>query len=197
MVDLQQNNQATGSWLGRLADKIKGQPSAPPSPHPPGVAPEGYDHARLDTLTVRQVANIVANEDHDVEPGHSSDEHLQQSRIAQAHAVINGDLAYGPQRDQMVKTAPKEVTGKLENSEQYQRALDAARVAFQEHLAGKDPTGGRMYFNRRFTSSTLPREVGSEEVDVHQQFGPFQWGHRTVYTNSYDNPKRNPKPRGR
>ena len=185
------------SWLGRLADKLNHQPPPPSPPKAPEVAPEGYDHARINTLTVRQVANIVANENHDVEPGHSEKDELQRAKIAQAHAIINGDLVYGPERDKIVTTAPHEVTAHLENSEQYQQALDAARTAFKEQLAGRDPTGGRMYFNRRFTASTLPRKLGREEVEVHQRFGPFQWGNRTVYTNINDNPKSMPKRRGR
>lgn len=188
------------SWLDRQVDKIKGPLPPPPSPpKPPGLPPQVYDDMKIRDLRVRQVANIVANENHDVIPGNSTPEDLQQARIAQAHAIINADKRWGPNRGLpgYAPTASPEVTPSLSNSDQYRLALDAARTAFKADLAGHDPLSGRMYYNNRQTPSTDPRRLSRtspEEVKVFQQFGPFQAGNRAVYTLTYDNPKNMAKP---
>ncbi len=132
---------ASNSWVDRLIDHLTTlRPAAepPPAPAPPEMPPEAYDDMKINQLTVRQVANVVANEDRDVTPGTSSSEDLYQSKLWKAHAIINGDRTYGDQRDKQAGTASKEVDPELENSAQYQQALAAARQAFQEQLAGKD-----------------------------------------------------------
>lgn len=130
----------SGSWVDRLVDHLTTPRSAsepPPPPTPPGMPPEAYDDMKINKLTVRQVANIIANEDRDVTPGTSSPEDFYQSKLWKAHAIINADQRYGDRRDNLVGTAPKEVTAQLENSQQYNQALDAARQAFQEQLLAK------------------------------------------------------------
>jgi hypothetical protein len=181
-------------WLDRFLG-LDGPP-LPPRPSPPPVAPEAYDDAKLNILTVRQVANIIANEDRDVTPGKSSSEKLQQARIAQAYAIFNADRTNGNQREEVVGTAPKTVTGTLANSEQYKQSLDAARTAFQQQLAGNDPLGGRMWFNHRTNANTGPRHLGHEHIGVFKQFGPFQLGKHKIYTIIDENPKYMPKPKG-
>jgi hypothetical protein len=181
------------SWAKRLIDHLT-QPrdaTSPPSPPtPPGMPPEAYDRMKINDLTVRQVANILANENRDVLPGKSAPGQLPQAKVAQAHAIINADRAYGAQRAQKAQTADKEVNPALENSRQYQEALTVARTAFQEQLSDKDPVGGRMYFNNRPTASTNARQLGKEKVSVFgKPFGPFQRGGETVYTDIYENPK--------
>jgi len=195
----------SGTWADRLIDHLTTPRSAtePPSPPaPPEMPPEAYDDMKVNDLTVRQVANVVANEDHDVTPGTSSPDHFYQSKVWKAHAIINADRMYGDQRDNLVGTAPKEVTAALENSPQYQQALAAARQAFQEQLAGKDPTGGSMWFNNRPTPSTAPRVLdkrhpGTSTVGVNKVFGPFQLGNQTWYTDINENPNPMPKARTR
>jgi hypothetical protein len=182
------------SLVDQIADWISPQPPPPASPTPPPAAPEAYDDATINELRVRQVASIVANENHDVTPGKSSPEHSQNAKIAQAHAIINADRYFGPERNDRVHTAPNEVTPELENSPQYQQALDAARTAFQEQLAGKDRVQGRMWFNHRYNDYLGRRHLGDEYVDVAQHFGPFQLGNQTVYTAIDNNPKNMPKP---
>ena len=59
------------------------------------MPPEAYDDMKINQLTVRQVGNIVANENHDVTPGTSSQEELQNARIMQAHTIINADVSTG------------------------------------------------------------------------------------------------------
>lgn len=196
---------AGNSWVDRLIDYVTTPRSAtepPPPPAPPEMPPEAYDDMKINQLTVRQVANVVANEDRDVTPGASSPEDFYQSKLWKAHAVINGDRMYGDQRDDLVSTAPKEVTPQLENSPQYQQALTAARQAFQEQLSGNDPTGGRMWFNNRPTASTAARVLDREHPDgsavgVNKVFGPFQLGNKTWYTDINENPNPMPKARTR
>ncbi len=190
----------SGSWADQLVDHLTTPRSAtepPPAPAPPGMPPEAYDDMKANQLTVRQVANIVANEDRDVTPGTSSAADLRESKLWKAHAIINADQTYGDQRDALVRTAPKEVTPGLENSLQYKQALDSARQAFQEQLAGKDPTGGRMWFNNRPTASTglrnlNPNNPNAPKVGVYKVFGPFQKGNQNVYTDINEN--QNPMP---
>jgi hypothetical protein len=147
-----QGGEPSQAWAARLIDHLT-QPRSvnepPPSPTPPGMPPEAWDDMRVNKLTVRDLANIIANENRDVTRGKSSPEELQRAKIAQGHAVISADRMYGENRDHVVGTASKEVTPALENSPQYKQAQDAARTAFQEQLAGKDQINGRMFFNNR------------------------------------------------
>jgi hypothetical protein len=146
---------------------------------------------RIDELTVRDIANILANENRDVVPmaGRTTEEHLQNARIAQAHAIINADRMYGFARLDFIKTAPNFVTTALANSQQYRRALDAARTAFRQQEAGENPIDNRMYFHNRFDENTGPRQLGRELVPMHVRFGPFRHGQRTVYTVIDENPR--------
>jgi hypothetical protein len=182
----------------RALDKISPQPqmsSRAAALNAPGQPPEVYDDMKVNHLRARQVANVVANENRDVTHGESTPEELQRAKVAQAHAVINADEMYGSQRQKRVKTASADVAPELANSGQYQQALDAARTAFQEHLSGKDPLGGRMLFNNRSNPSQRPRLVGDEYAQPHgEPFGPFQRGKEKVYTQIYNNPKNMAKP---
>jgi hypothetical protein len=75
------------SWADQLVDHLTTPRSAtepPPAPAPPGMPPEAYDDMKVNQLTVRQVANIVANEDRDVTPGTSSADQLKQSKLWKA-----------------------------------------------------------------------------------------------------------------
>lgn len=184
-----------GSWVDRLVDHLTTPRSAtepPPRPRPPGMPPEAYDYMKVNNLTVRQIANIVANENHDVTPGKTPPEELQRAKLFQAHAIINADRTYGSQRDDLVRTAPKGITAALEHTAQYKQALDAARTAFEQQLSGNDPTEGRMWFNHRKDAGTYPRHFKYEDLPVFRQFGPFQLGSETRYTIIDDNPKKMP-----
>lgn len=86
------------SWADRLVDHLTTPRAAtepPPPPAPPGMPPEAYDDMKINQLTVRQVANVVANEDRNVTHGASSAEDFYQSKLWKAHAVINGDRTFG------------------------------------------------------------------------------------------------------
>lgn len=180
------------SWVDRLIDHLTTPRPAsepPPPSAPPEMPPEAYDDMKINQLTVRQVANIVANENHDVTRGTSSPEELQNARPMQAHTIINADRRYGLNRGQRAHTAPSDVTPELENSPQYQQALSAARTAFQQQLSGYDPTGGRMHFNNRNSPSTGLHRIGRSLVAPYgKPFGPFQLGSKPVYTDIYENP---------
>jgi hypothetical protein len=202
---LADQSSSGGSWADRLIDHLTTPRSAtepPPPPAPPEMPPEAYDEMRINKLTGRQVANIIANEDHDVTPGTSSPEDFYQSKLWKAHAIMNGDRTFGDARLGQAKTASSEVTPELENSAQYREALKAARQAFQEQLAGKDPTGGRIWFNNRPTASTRPRVLNEKDpehstVGVNRVFGPFQLGNNPVFTDINENLNPMPKPRTR
>jgi hypothetical protein len=182
-----QTGGGSDSWVDRLVDHLTA----------PGMPPEAYDDMKVNKLTVRQVANVIANEDRDVTPGISSPEQLQESKLWKAHAIINADRAFGDNRQNRVHTAPSEVTAELANSEQYKQALAASRTAFQQQLAGQDPTNSRMYFNNRFNENTGPRQLGTERQGMVKRFGPFQYGQRPVYTVLFENLKGDPQPRRR
>src|SRR6266566_3837550 len=136
----------SGSWADQLVDHLTTPRSAtepPPAPAPPGMPPEAYDDMKANQLTVRQVANIVANEDRDVTPGTSSAADLRESKLWKAHAIINADQTYGDQRDALVRTAPKEVTPGLENSSNTNRRSIPHGRHFRNNLPEKtQPAAG-------------------------------------------------------
>jgi RHS repeat-associated protein len=161
----------------------------PPPPPAPGVPAFAFDQARINTLTVTQVAGIVFNENRDVFPGDSTPQQLQEAKTAQAHAIINGDRALGADRPQ---TASTKVSKAQKESAQYQQALTAARSAYQEAGVGKDPTGGRIYYNNRFEPQKDnlhdPRKGDNHLVqDVFHVYGAFTVGGGKVWTIIYDN----------
>jgi len=161
---------------------------APPPPPTPGVPPQVYDDAHVNNMTVRQVANVVANENRDVTPGTSTPQALQEAKTAQANAVMNADYQYGGNRQNVAPTAPATVTNQLANSPQYQQALQAARTAFVQQNLGTDPTGNRVFFNNRWNNSTAPRTIGNQQQTVFKQYGPFSVGGGNVWTLIYNNP---------
>lgn len=152
------------------------------------MPPQAFDDAHVNNLTVRQVANVVANENNGVTPGTSSPQTLQQAKTEQGNAVMNADYQFGANRQNVVPTAPTTVSPQLANSPQYQQALQAARTAFQQQATGTDPTGNRVFFNNRFNDNAGPRTIGNQQQTVFHQFGPFTVGGGPVYTLIYNNP---------
>ena len=158
---------------------------APPAP---SVPPQAFDDAHVNNMTVRQVANVVANENRDVTPGTSSPQALQEAKTAQANAVMNADYQYGANRQNVVPTAPATDPNHLANTPQGQQALQAARTAFVQQGTGTDPTGNRVFFNNRFNDNAGPRTIGNQQQTVFKQYGPFTVGGGPVYTLIYNNP---------
>ena len=158
---------------------------APPAP---GVPPQAFDDAHVNNMTVRQVGNVVANENRDVTPGTSTPQQLQDAKTAQANAVMNADYQYGANRQNVVPTAPATDPNHLANTPQGQQALQAARTAFIQQNTGKDPTGNRVFFNNRWSDSTAPRTINGHQQTVFQQYGPFSVGGGNVWTLIYNNP---------
>jgi hypothetical protein len=173
------------------------------APPPPGVPANAFDQHKIKSLTVQQVAGVILGENgsgaYKVEPlpGRSTAEDLKKAKIAQAHAVINGDRQLGVNRPQ---TAGWQTTEAQRNTPEYQQALEAARAAYQEDNLGIDPSGGRTHFNNRFEGDVGEHEeflrkdrvvrdnnghaVGLQKVnDVH---GPFTVGGGRVWTLIYD-----------
>jgi hypothetical protein len=82
----------------RALDRISPQPqmrSRAAALEAPGQPPEVYDDMKVNHLRVREVANIVANENDGVTHGQSTPEELQKAKVAQAHAIINADKKWG------------------------------------------------------------------------------------------------------
>ena len=165
-----------------------GTTPGPPTIAAPSVPPFAFDQARINKLTVQQVAGVVFNENRDVMPGESTPEQLQAAKTAQAHAVINGDRMYGNKRQARVGTAPWKVSNNLKQSAQFQQALAAARTAFQEDNLGIDSTGGRVYFNNRFEGTDLksPRVSNGQSQNPFHTYGPFAVGGGKVWTVIFD-----------
>ncbi len=188
------NRDPDGHWcvlgVGTTCDKnIPPPPKLPPPPKvDQNVFRAGFDNLRVNQLTVRQVADVVANESRDVRVGTSSTAALQEAKTAQANAVMNADQMFGSLRMQRVHTAPATVTPQLTNDPQYQEALNAARLAYEQQMTGQDPTGGRMFFNNRYNDYLGPRNLGGQQLNVFSHYGPFVWGSQNVYILIYDNP---------
>ena len=97
-------------------------------------------------MTVRQVANVVANENNGVTPGTSSPQALQEAKTAQANAVMNADYQYGANRQNVVPTAPATVSTqgagppfplqKTREGAPFLRILCDGRTDAENHLGG-------------------------------------------------------------
>jgi RHS repeat-associated protein len=181
-------SHSSGETTDFASDKL--QPQIPlggslPPPPPPANA---FDQSKINVLTVAQVGGVVFNENHDVQPGESTAEQLEDAKTAQAHAVINADRAFGKNRQKITGTATWKVASKFKSSVQYKEALTAARRAYQEDNIGVDPTGGRVYFNNRFEGDDLkaPRVMNGQSQDVFHKYGPFSVGGGRVWTVIYD-----------
>ena len=182
---------AGNSWVDRLIDHLTTPRSAtepPPAPAPPEMPPEAYDDMKINQLTVRQVANVVANEDRNVTRGLCVARGCSTNRSSGRRTLLSTGIEPLAMTGiiKLVQRTRK-LTPELENSAAYQQALKAARQAFQEQLAGKDPTGGRIWFNNRFTASTGPRAINKKDpehstVGVNRVFGPYEYKHKPIYT---------------
>jgi len=173
---------STGS-MNAQANTDEAQNTIDTKPPTPAVPPQAFDDAHVNDLTVRQVANVVANENNSVTPGTSSPETLQQAKTEQANAVMNADYTYGANRQNVTHTAPDTVSPQLANSPQYQQALQAARTAFQQQNLGTDPTGNRVYFNNKFEyDNKTQRVINGHTQTVFHLFGPFSVGGGRVWT---------------
>jgi hypothetical protein len=75
-------------------------------------------------MTVRQVGNVVANENREVTPGTSSPQALQEAKTAQANAVMNADYQYGANRQNVVANLSKDGRPTLE----YQPATGGSKT---------------------------------------------------------------------
>lgn len=160
-------------------------------PATPGTT-KSLDDTRIKVLTVKQVAGIVFNENHDVKPGESTPEQLQEAKVAQAHAIINADLKWGKHREKYAQTATWKVRIKLKGSTQYKQALNAARTAYKEASKGIDPTGGRTSYNNRFEGQDLKSSRSNNDPHNPQSqtpfrtYGPFTVGGGKMWTVIYN-----------
>jgi hypothetical protein len=140
------------SWLDRVLDRIKPQPSAPESPAPPPVDQTARERSvgshRVDTLTIHDVELIVFNEMQPYGDRDNANESLASAREKIAHALMNADHQFGVKRGQLAPSAsPIEPSAKaLQNPRAraaYESSLTAARNAY---LSLDDPTHGATNF---------------------------------------------------
>jgi hypothetical protein len=194
--------QDVKGWYDDLRRRYA-EPVPPPAPAPPPLAPEFWDDVKNRDMTGRQVANTIAQEFRDVKPapGVSTWNDIEKAEQMDAHTILNADRKYGPSRMRYIGTATDEWRPWFKQNEagqeQYQRAVDAARKAFQEVNENKaDPTQGRFYFNNRYDANTGQRHLGppkgGEWVNPYWQSSRFQWRNNPVYSLVYENPKSMP-----
>jgi RHS repeat-associated protein len=111
------------------------------------------ESSTVNKLTVGEIAGIVYNETQSISNSGQQNDSIDTARGDVAHAIINADNAYGDKRDQLAGTAPSGVSEAAKSSDQYKSSLAAAKQAYSELQAGRDPTGGATHFNLRGTDS--------------------------------------------
>jgi hypothetical protein len=200
-VNLLEDNQTSRSWLDRVLDRIKPQPSAPESPAPPAVDQTQWERSvdshEVNTLTIHDVGLIVFNEMQAYGNSDSANESLALAREKIAHALINADNQFGLKRGQLAPSAsPIEPSGKAlqdpRTKAAYESSLTAARSAY---LSLNDPTHGATNFWFRTTSdrSNMKFQHGTPEgLPLKTQSGPFANSYlkgdvpsRQVWVNTY------------
>lgn len=83
--------------------------TAPPSPKPPGVNQSAWEKSverkKLRDLSVHDVGAIVFNESRSFSDRPDSNEPIGAARQKMAHAIMNGDEKWGPDRQKRAATA--------------------------------------------------------------------------------------------
>jgi hypothetical protein len=168
------------SWLDRVADRIKPQPSAPGSPAPPPVDQTQWERSvdahRVNTLTIHDVGLIVFNETQSVMHDEKANDTVGGAREKVAHVVINGDSQFGRARP---KTAPPiEPSAKAMKDPRTRAAYDSSlRAAREAYLSPTDATHGATYLNLRPSadrSNFKPGGPRGPEYRIRTQSGPFK-----------------------
>src|ERR1700719_54316 len=135
----------TESWLDRVIDRIKPQPSTPGSPAPPPVDQTEWerpvDTHKLNTLTVHGIGLIVFNETQSFTDSDKANDTINAAREKVSHAVMNGDERFGQHRP---PTAPPvDPSAKALRDPRTRAAYESSLAAAREaYLNAGDPTGG-------------------------------------------------------
>ena len=193
--------QTSKTWLDRVLDRIKPQPSAPQSPSPPAVGKTEWDRSvdshKVNTLTVRDVGLIVFNETQSLTDGDNSNSTIDGARETVAHVVINGDSQFG--RNRPATARPIEPSANALKNPRTRKAYDSSLAAAREaYLNPSDPTHGATHLNLRPSadrSKFRPAGPKGPEFKIETQSGPFNNSFPTagknglpargVYVNTY------------
>lgn len=165
---------------------------------PANNQPETFDTSqKVNLLTVEEIANIVYNETASLTDSGEQNEPIDTARKYVAHAIMNADVQYGKERDQLAGTAPKTVKEAVKKTDAYKSSLEAAKTAFQEWKKGVDPTKGATHFNMRSNNSrgNFMKSEKNSGFSIRTQSGPFNNSYtqaglpeRGVYLNTYGTP---------
>ena len=170
------------SWLNRVIDRFKPQPSAPERPAPPLVDQTQWERSvdahKVNRLTVHEVGLIVFGETQSYADRDSANEAVNAAREKIAHTLMNADTKFGVHRNAVARTAsPIEPSMKsLQNArtrQAYESSLAAAREAY---LSPTDPTHGATHFQflTNADRSNFKFKGGSHEgLPLKTQSGPF------------------------
>jgi hypothetical protein len=178
----------------------------PATLEPPSVPEFAYDDAKIGrTLTVRQLANILTNENRAL-----SGPKLDEGIYAMARAIINRDLARGvvPRRqgvegDVASADPPRRLSPK--EAAQARRNLEIARKAFMDTMLGEpDPVQGSISYNHRDIRDAVPSggrpPAPRYGEPVLKSYGPLRNAFPTrhvgpqAYITIYESPKRYQNP---
>jgi len=191
------------SWWDRLIAGLSRKPvPPPPRPIPPKVDETAWaknvERARISPqLTVRDLGLIIFNETQSNSDRPGSNEAIDMARQNFAHAVINADEMWGPDRQKWSSTAlPVEPSeNALRNPAvraAYESSMKAAREAY---LTGTDRTNGAVYLNQRTHAgrgNRIMSERNKKGVRLSTQSGPYNNSFpnkdtpsRTVWLNTY------------
>jgi hypothetical protein len=112
-----------------------------------------------------------------------------QAIVNGAHALMNADETYGPDRIKYAKSGQPVATIPPAEEAGFRRMQDALAVAKAQRAQGFDPTGGALHFGFQ-TSDTRAPWLG--EFPIHTQVGPlhnsFTYGDvpsSTAWANTY------------
>jgi hypothetical protein len=186
------------SWLDRVVDRIKPQPSAPKSPSPPPVDQTQWgrsvDAHKVNTLTVHDIGLIVFNETQSFTDSDRANDTINAAREKLAHTVMNGDERFGQHRP--TTAPPVEPTAKALRDPRTRAAYESSLAAAREaYLNAGDPTGGAIHMKFLTNADRSNQKFdhkSSKTVPLKTQSGPFENSYvhgdvpkRQVYVNTY------------
>ena len=169
-------NARSGSFWGRLADRLIRQPPPPPSPRPPGVDQgwaKSVERARIiEGLNVHQVGLSVFGETQSLSDQPGSNESIDAAREKVAHVILNGAQLRGAKRPS-VHPAIEPSVEVLRNPAVLAAYESSMRAAREAYLSGTDPTQGAIYLYLPITPDRSNRQFPNASVPLRTQSGPY------------------------
>jgi hypothetical protein len=188
-------NARRESWLDRVIDRIKPQPSLPDPPAPPPVDQTQWERSadahKLDTLTVHDVGLIVFNETQSFTDRDNANETIGAAREKVAHVIMNGDEKLG--RNRPISARPIEPSAKALKDPRTRASYDSSlKTAREAYLSPTDPTHGATHFKFVSNGSRSEQRFGQTALPIRTQSGPFNNSYtgrdvhsKRVYVNTY------------